>query len=258
MKKGRRANNIRKQVGLISPFSTFEKPFAGIIKGTFTMVINMFKNVFKKRNNNEHIWLLLLSFIIFLITFVNSGYSVIGLMYYKLHYNMTTEVYGNLILVWMLSMFCGQMFLVPFLSQRLGWKDTSILLIGLLPAAFSMLGEAASDKVWVVFLLAAVFYMLYYNIVTTSKSAMSKVVGPTEVGKAFGLLGIFEASLAILAKISYGVMYKATVGHCPEFYMYISSSCCFLALIFAFMVHMGLKKSDAEVDTIHEKTPTCS
>jgi hypothetical protein len=173
--------------------------FLGIITGTFTMVMNMFRNVFKRRSNNDHVLLLLFTLIIFNVSFMTSGYDVIGLMFYKLHYNMTSESYGNLITVWMVSMFIGQMFLVPFLSKTLKLRDTSILILGLVPAAFSLIAEGVFTQAWILFLLAAIFYPLMYNVVTTSKSAMSKILGPTEVGKAFGLLGIFEAILVILS-----------------------------------------------------------
>merc|ERR1711915_816612 len=94
------------------------------------------------------------------------------------------------------------------------------------------------------FLLAAVFYPLMYNIATTSKSAISKFLAPTEVGKIFGMLGIMEALLATLSKMSFGMMYQATVGSCPALFLYVSSSLLFLALIFAIIVHVKMKTAD--------------
>ena len=65
---------------------------------------------------------------------------------------------------------------------------------------------------------------------------------PTEVGKVFGLLGILEAVLAILSKMSFGFMYKSTVSFLPELFLYVDSFICFVALIFAIFVHFGMKK----------------
>ena len=218
------------------------------------MVMNMFRNVFQRRSNNEHVLLLLFTLVIFSISFMTSGYDVIGLMFYKLHYKMTSESYGNLITVWMVSMFIGQMFLVPFLSKTLKLRDTSILIIGLVPAAFSLIAEGVFTQVWILFLLAAIFYPLLYNIVTTSKSAMSKILGPTEVGKAFGLLGIFEALLVILSKMFFGVLYQATLGICPELFLYVMSAFVFLALILAVSIHLRMKKEDKEVPAVTSHT----
>ena len=176
------------------------------------MVKNMFKDVFQKRKNNEHIWLTLFSLIIFCESIVRNGYSVIGIMFYKLQYDMSAESFGNLITVWMFSMFIGQMFIVPFFSRTLQMRDTSILMIGIIFPAFSLIGEGIFSQVWVMFLLTAVFYPLMYNIATTSKSAISKFLAPTEVGKIFGMLGIMEALLATLSKMSFGMMYQATVS----------------------------------------------
>ena len=84
--------------------------------------------------------------------------------------------------------------------------------------------------------MAALFYPLYYNIVTTSKAAMSKVLGPNEVGKAFGLLGSFDVSL------TNGVMYQATLWFCPQFYMYLSSSLYLLGLAIACTVYFKVQR----------------
>ena len=220
------------------PYNFFSINILGICKGTFTMVINMFKNVFKKRSDNDHMRLLLMTLIICTIQFMLEGYSVIGLMFYKMHFDMSSESYGNLITVWMISMFLGQMFLVPFLSKTLKMRDTSILIIGLIPAVIAEILEGVITEVWVLFILAAIFYPLLYNITTTTKSAMSKILSPTEVGKAFALVGILEAIAAILSKILYGIMYKATLGICPELFLYVSSGLCFVALIFAVILHI--------------------
>ena len=132
----------------------------GIVRGTLSMVIDMFKSVFKKRPNKTHVWMALLSGVIICISVVVSGYSVIGLMFYKLHYDMSVESFGNLITVWTISMFFGQMFIVPFLSRTLGMSDTGIIILGAVPSCIALACEGIFSEVWILFLLSSGTYKL--------------------------------------------------------------------------------------------------
>ena len=59
-------------------------------------------------------------------------------------------------------------------------------------------------------------YHLHYNIFTTTRSAVSKLVEPEEVGKIFTIIGFLESTVQLVAKPISGLIYQATrhILHC--------------------------------------------
>ena len=95
--------------------------------------------------------------------------------------------------------------------------------------------------VWVLFVIWTIFYLLYFNIFTTTRSAMSKLMDPTEIGKAFSVLGVLEACLALVAKPLYGFMYQASLDIFAGLWMVVSVGFLLIALLIAIILHCGMK-----------------
>merc|ERR1719320_795947 len=177
-------------------------------------------------------------------TIINAGYGIVGFMFYRLQYKMTTEVYGHLISLWFVVNFFSQMVILPFLSKTLKFRDTTIMILGLTPALAGFFGEAFFTDVGALFVIWSVFYLLYFNIFTTTRSAMSKLIDPTEIGKAFTVLGVLESCLALVAKPLYGFMYQASLDIFAGLWMIVSVGFLVIALVIAIILHFGMKNSE--------------
>ena len=180
-------------------------------------------------------------------TIVNTGEMMVGFMFYRLQYKIRTEVYGHLISMWFVCNFFSQMVVVPFLSKTLKIRDTTILILALAPACVGFLGESLFSEVWILFVIWSVFYLLYFNIFTTTRSAMSKLLDPTEIGKAFSVLGVLESCLALVGKPFYGLMYQASLDFFAGLWTIVSAGFIVIILIIAIVLHFGMKKSEKEI-----------
>ena len=133
------------------------------------MTISSFKTVFKNRPNKDRLWDILLILVFSISTISNAGFGILGFMFYRLQYQISTEVFGHLISVFFVVNFMSQMIAIPFLSKTMKFRDTTIMILGLAPAIVGLLGEALFSDVWVLFLIWGVFYLLYFNIFTTTR-----------------------------------------------------------------------------------------
>ena len=216
------------------------------------MTISSFRTVFKKRPNKDRLWIILMVLVFTIPTIINAGYGIVGFMFYRLQYKMTTEVYGHLISLWFIVNFFSQMVILPFLSKTLKFRDTTIMILGLTPALAGFFGEAFFSDVWALFVIWSLFYLLYFNIFTTTRSAMSKMMDPTEIGKAFSVLGVLESCLALVAKPFYGLLYQASLDTFAGMWILVSNAILLIALIIAVILHFGMKRSQQE-DSIQKK-----
>ena len=96
-----------------------------------------------------------------------------------------------------------------------------------------------------------VMYHLYYNIFTTTRSAVSKLVEPEEVGKIFTIIGFLESTMQLVAKPIFGLIYQATLHILPCLWILIMSGFLTLTLIISIITHVGMKRERrAEQETI--------
>ena len=217
------------------------------------MTLSCFQTVFKARPNRNRVWVILMVLVFSIPTIVNAGYGIVGFMFYRLQYKISTEVYGHLISAWFVINFFSQMVVLPFLSKTLGFRDTTIMILGLAPAILGFVAEAFFTQVWVLFVLWTVFYLLYFNIFTTTRSAMSKIIDPTEIGKAYSVLGVLEKCLGLIAKPIYGMLYKFSLHFFAGLFILISAGIMAVALTIAIFLHFGMKRSQNRNDeTVQE------
>ena len=106
-------------------------------------------------------------------------------------------------------------------------------------------------QVWALFIIWIVAYHLYYNIFTTTRSAVSKLVEPEEVGKIFTIIGFLESTMQLVAKPIFGLIYQATLHILPCLWILIMSGFLTLTLIISIITHVGMKRERrAEQETI--------
>merc|ERR1712130_930182 len=121
-------------------------------------------------------------------------------MFYRKQYKISSVTYSLLFSVWALTAFFSELFLLPFLSITLGFRDTTIVLLALTSSTVGYLIEAISTQVWVLFLSWSVFQILWANTLITTMSALSKLLDPTEIGKMLCLLGLAKALMKMIGK----------------------------------------------------------
>ena len=219
----------------------------GVFKGIFKMTVSSFQTVFKKRPNRNRLWIILMVLIFIFPTIIKAGYGIVGFMFYRLQYKISTEVYGHLFLTWFVVNLFSQLVVIPFLSKTLKFRDTTIMILGLAPALLGCFGEAFISDVWALFVIWSVFYLLYFNIFTTTKSALSKLIDPTEIGKAFSVLGVLEACLVLVAKPFYGFLYQASLDIFPGMWVLISNGLLLVSFIIAIALHFGMQRGPEEI-----------
>ena len=207
------------------------------------MILSSFRTVFRNRPGKDRFWIILMVLIFIIPTVINAGYAIVGFMFYRLQYKMSTEMYGHLISLWFIVNFFSQMVILPFLSKRLKFRDTTIMILGLCPAIIGFFGEAFFSDVWALVIIWSLFYLLYWNIFTTTRSAMSKLMDPTEIGKAFSVLGVLESTLGLVAKPLYGMLYQISLEILPCLWILVSNGFMLTTLIIAIVLHFGMKKS---------------
>ena len=96
--------------------------------------------------------------------------------------------------------------------------------------------------------------LVYYaNITTTSRSCLTKLVNPSEIGSVLGIVGIFQSLLSIVSKPFYGFLYKSTVAVFPATYLFVSISLFSVALVTLIVAHVGLKKRQVEMEALQLK-----
>ena len=223
------------------------------------MMISSFKTVQRKRQNNDQIWIILLVLIFALNSIVLSRARICGFMFYRLQYNATIVDYGSLATVYFISSIFAQTVVVPLLSKKLQLRDTAILIIAFIPSCTVWLAEAFSDQLWIPFMNRALFYPLWLNVFTTNRSAMSKMLPPNEVGKAFSLLGVIESGMTLIFKPVFGLLYRETVDIFAGMWIIVSVGILLVALILLIIVQFGTKKtevmaSDNELSKIKNET----
>ena len=145
--------------------------------------------------------------------------------------------------IYTILMFISQIAVVPFLSGHLRCRDTTILLAAVLLNIIAQLIVAFNNKVWVLY-IAYGLWMLFNTITTTCRSNLSKLMDPTEIGKAFSVLGIIQVLLPMAIKPAFSFLYRATLETFPGTYRVLSAGLYCIVLGLLVFTHVGLKRME--------------
>ena len=119
----------------------------GVVAKVFQLTLSSFRTMLKKRPDNTRTWVIMFVLIFTLPTMISSGYNVIGFLFYRLQYKISTDTYADLISAYFITNIFSQLVVVPFLSKTLKLQDTAIIILALVPAILGMLGEAWRTEV---------------------------------------------------------------------------------------------------------------
>ena len=178
--------------------------------------------------------------------FAEHGGSVVNLMFFKIQYKAEMSDFSFLMMFFSLLTIISQLIIIPILSGKLKFRDTTLIIFAMSTSIMGYLVFALSTSTTLL-LLGYVFWAFYANINTTSRSCLTKLVDPTEIGSVLGIVGIFQSLLSIGSKPFYGFLYKSTVAVFPATYLFISIGLFTVALIFVIIAHIGLKRREQKM-----------
>ena len=200
--------------------------------------LQSFRSVIRPRAGKARLWVILFLSSFSLYRVIMSGFEASGFMFYRLRYNLATESMADLTMAYYITAVFSQIVVIPFLSRTLRMRDTSIIILAIIPTIAGFMVEALGTEIWVLFLSWSGFYLLWVNIETTSRSALTKLVEPTEVGKVFTILGLINRVIGLIATPMFGFIYKMTVDVYPASFLFILDGvlCLLLVLIVIILV----------------------
>jgi len=169
-------------------------------------VLSNFFTLAKKRPNRRHVYIFLV--IIGLVTFSGTEEGPVVFMFYKRQYKIDSETFAWLGSAWGLCSFFSQLLLVPFLSFTLGIRDTTILILAFASNSASLLLEVAMSEEWALFFSWTALQLLWSNMDKAAISAISKIVGPQEIGKILCLVQLSKALLTVAGSPFYASLYR--------------------------------------------------
>ena len=94
-----------------------------------------------------------------------------------------------------------------------------------------------------------------------SRSLLTKIVGPDDVGKIFSVLGSMQALMPLVGTPFFGFLYRSTVEAAPATFLYVTAGMCFvqfvLIVVVAYVFSRSVRKRDeakkCDVDVKEEK-----
>jgi len=227
-----------------------------VIRNVFMMAISSFKSTFRQREGRGRLYICLFMIIFSGPEIVSTAYDVCGFLFYRLQYNITTTDYGHLISLWFIVNSIGQGIVVPFLCEKLHFSDTMIIIIGFTPGIIGFVLEAFLDEVWCLYVIWTFAYIFYFCIFTMSRSAVSKLVSPSEIGRVFAFMGLLQAVLKLLSKPFFGFLYQATLDIFPGLWILVGCAILLGPNIIAIVVHCMMRTDQRRADkhVANEKT----
>ncbi|KAG1671495.1 Proton-coupled folate transporter [Nymphon striatum] len=184
------------------------------------------KTVCKKREGNRR------SYIIASISclgLVSLSFSVSGITYQytQLMYTWGNKEYSIFSSTTTFFNKLVNMFITPFLSGKLNFRETTIGIIGVSCLLCAMVLISLAKVEGLFWAGGALDGMVFMSSVT-SRSILSTSVDPSEVGKAFGIASAFESIGSFIGGQTVQMLYRATLKFFPSCTYFMSA---FVALI---------------------------
>jgi len=183
------------------------------------------------------LWGVLLSLAIFY--FPAHGQGPLWYLFERLQYGINMVDYAHLSTAWAIRSIITNLLILPLLLKF--FQDTTLVLFALSLTASAWIMTAFGTE-FTYLLLVGFLYALNWPIEKISNSIVSKLVSEDEVGTAFSLLAVMAKCIELVAKPTYGLLYRATVEIFPGTFLFVSTG--FLCIIFVIMVflHIGMLK----------------
>ena len=167
-------------------------------------------------------------------------------LFYQLQYKMESNTFGWLLSAWAIGSLFGQLFLAPFLIIKLGFKDTTIIMMGLLLNSTDVFLETFMNQVWFLFLCWGGLQIFWDCMFTCTLSAISKLAEPAETGKLLSLVGIANALVSMAAAPAFNLIYQATLKTYPAVFMYVAIAFFLIAFALTLYTHLDMRRREGK------------
>ena len=200
-----------------------------------------FTKLFRTRDAGSRQWTISLGLVLCLFQFLSVGSGNLWFLFWKVQYRVTMDQYADMAMVGAVRECCTNWLLVPLLTKR--FRDTTLIIIASIITAAGCLVHSFGRTI--PFLYFSLIFFLFWSFGSTAtRSAISKLVSPGEVGTAFTFLGILCKLVDFFSKPFFGFLYKLTVLHLPAAWLYVLAAGFATIAILVVFIHFGIQKLD--------------
>lgn len=180
-------------------------------------VVESIRTLTKKRPMNRRLYLWIFMFAMALYTFQRDEKPMMYL-YTQIKFSWDTIKYSNFKVFNSTALVVVMLAGIPLLSKVFGLKDTIIVMIGASAHAIARLFYGFAETP-VLFYVGGAVASIGPIVAPVLRSMTSKVVAPTERGKVFALLSVFDNAVPIFSGVLYSQIYNATYKtHLPSIF----------------------------------------
>jgi len=222
-----------------------EKTKAELFVELVKKCIKTFVDLFKERPNGMRTWIVTFFVMLILEKFFQAGTYPLYVLFFKIQYGAGTEILGMVFGIFTICTLITQLLLIPVLSKFM--RDTSLIILALATSIIGYLIFAFGKSV-LVLIVSYVFFGFYASINACSRSLLSKMVSPREIGAVFSTIGISSSVASLLSKPFFALIYRETVEFLPGFYLLVVVGGLTLVFIPITLAHRGLKAVERNVE----------
>ena len=151
---------------------------------------------------------------------------------------MTSASFGILSSVLGLSGSAFMYLFVPILTKH--FKDSTLLITGLSALVASSLIKAVATNAYHLYTMV-IFTGLCSFSLTTTRSILSKIVGPLDVGKVLAVLGALQSLIPFMSSPFFAYIYRSTLATTPNAFIFTEMGLYSLTVIMGIMIKFLLK-----------------
>jgi len=200
-------------------------------------VLVIFKRLFRKREDGSHVWIITMVGVLCLMQFFSRGPETVFFLFWKLQYGLTLAQYANMTVFLAVRTSIANWVLIPFLSKWL--EDTTLIMVSQATSIVGIILHALGTT-FPAFYASLVLFCFWSFGPTGTRSTLSKLISPNEVGAAFSLVGILGKVVDLVSKPFFLFFYKATVGTLPGAAMLLLGIGFFLVILIMIRCHYYL------------------
>ena len=179
-----------------------------------------FRALFKKRQHNLRVLIILMICSFELMAFIHVGEGSNGYLYLRRKLNWDIIDYTAFTLTAGITGMMAQFTVIPLLSEKLKLRDSTIILIDFGGCFIQMIVLALATSTWMVYLSSfiACLESCSYTII---RCMISKAVEPDEVGKILSFVGALQAFIPMISSPIFGTIYRNTLETLPQTYLIV-------------------------------------